>query len=197
MPAARSASRVGARTTARTRGIRRARARRFPSPSRPARASGELIGSLSSNVAMTPTRLPGTPRCRLSIRLSPARDADYRFGREAAISRCMEKRYECWRFSLSREGEAARRRRSGAPRLTKAHTSGRSLSAPQGSTSLSSSPPAELGRGLAVWQLPARPRVVAGVAVRVVLEVILVLRLSLPKRDGLADLGHDLAGPEA
>ena len=54
-----------------------------------------------------------------------------------------------------------------------------------------------LGRGLAVWQLPARPREVAGVAVRVALEVVLVVRFGLPERHGLADLGHDLAGPQA
>src|ERR687897_2333287 len=56
---------------------------------------------------------------------------------------------------------------------------------------------AALGGGLAVWQLPARPREVAVVAVRVVLEVVLVLGLGLPERDGLADLGHHLAGPQA
>jgi hypothetical protein len=56
---------------------------------------------------------------------------------------------------------------------------------------------AALGGGLAVWQLPARPREVAGVAVRVALEVVLVLGLGLPERDGLADLGHHLAGPQA
>src|SRR3954451_21993064 len=54
-----------------------------------------------------------------------------------------------------------------------------------------------LGGGLAVWQLPARPREVAVVAARVALEVVLVLGLGLPERDGLADLGHDLAGPQA
>ena len=43
----------------------------------------------------------------------------------------------------------------------------------------------------------ARPREVAGVAVRVALEVVLVLGLGLPEGDGLADLGHDLAGPQA
>src|SRR4051794_35844747 len=42
---------------------------------------------------------------------------------------------------------------------------------------------ASLGRGLAVWQLPARPREVAGVAVRVALEVVLVLGLGLPEGD--------------
>src|SRR3954447_24023475 len=52
------------------------------------------------------------------------------------------------------------------------------------------------GGGLAVGQLPARPRKVAGVAVRVALEIVLVLGLGLPERDGLADLGHDLAGPQ-
>ena len=56
---------------------------------------------------------------------------------------------------------------------------------------------AALGGGLAVWQFPARPREVAGVAVRVALEVVLVLGLGLPEGDGLADLGHHLAGPQA
>src|SRR4051794_39030826 len=53
------------------------------------------------------------------------------------------------------------------------------------------------GGSLAVWQLPAGPREVAGVAVRVALEVVLVLGLGLPEGDGLADLGHRLAGPQA
>src|SRR3954447_26264347 len=53
------------------------------------------------------------------------------------------------------------------------------------------------GRGLALWKLPAGPREVAVVAARIALEVVLVLRLGLPERDGLADLGHDLAGPQA
>src|SRR5919202_476865 len=53
------------------------------------------------------------------------------------------------------------------------------------------------GGGLPVGQLPARPREVAVVAARVALEVVLVLGLRLPERDGLADLGHDLAGPQA
>ena len=34
-------------------------------------------------------------------------------------------------------------------------------------------------------------------AVRVALQVFLVLGLGLPERAGLADLGHDLAGPDA
>jgi hypothetical protein len=56
--------------------------------------------------------------------------------------------------------------------------------------------PRRLNRGFAVRQLPAGPREVAGVAVGEALEVVLVLRLGLPERDGLADLGHDLAGPD-
>src|SRR3954466_8952379 len=52
------------------------------------------------------------------------------------------------------------------------------------------------GGGLAVWQLPARPREVAVVAVRVALEVVLVLGLGLPEGGGGADLRPDLAGPE-
>jgi hypothetical protein len=38
---------------------------------------------------------------------------------------------------------------------------------------------------------------VAGVPVRVALEVVLVLGLGLPERHRLADLRHDLAGPQA
>ena len=46
-------------------------------------------------------------------------------------------------------------------------------------------------------QLPARPEEVAGVAVGVALQVVLVLGLGLPEIAGGADFGHDLAGPEA
>src|SRR3954453_9636330 len=53
------------------------------------------------------------------------------------------------------------------------------------------------GGGLVVGQLPARSREVAGVAVGVALEVVLVLGLGLPERDGVADLGDHLAGPQA
>src|SRR6187200_134886 len=56
---------------------------------------------------------------------------------------------------------------------------------------------AALSGGFAVGQLPARSGEVAGVAVRVALEVVLVLGLGLPERDGLADLGHHLAGPQS
>ena len=45
---------------------------------------------------------------------------------------------------------------------------------------------AALAGGPGVWQLPARPREVAGVAVRMVLELVLVLGLGLPEVDGLA-----------
>src|SRR5262249_60766879 len=57
--------------------------------------------------------------------------------------------------------------------------------------------PGTVGRLLAVRELPAGPREVAGVAVRVLLEVVLVLFPRLPERAGLADLGDDLARPEA
>src|SRR5918995_7486384 len=53
------------------------------------------------------------------------------------------------------------------------------------------------GGGFAVWQLPARPREVAVVTARIALQVVLVLGLGHPKRDGRADLGHDRAGPQA
>ncbi|VXB37234.1 hypothetical protein CURTO8I2_180079 [Curtobacterium sp. 8I-2] len=46
-------------------------------------------------------------------------------------------------------------------------------------------------------ELPARTNEVAGVAVRVLLEVVLVLVLGLPERAGRGDLGDDLAGPDA
>src|SRR3954454_9199805 len=42
-------------------------------------------------------------------------------------------------------------------------------------------------------QDPVGPRVVAGVAVGVALQVVLVLGLGLPERAGRLDLGHDLA----
>ena len=50
-------------------------------------------------------------------------------------------------------------------------------------------------RLFAVRQLPVRPYEVAGVAVRVLLEVVLVLRLGLPEGPRLAHLGDDLARP--
>src|SRR3954451_100235 len=50
---------------------------------------------------------------------------------------------------------------------------------------------------LAVGQLPARSREMAGVAVRVALEVVLVLGLRLPEGDRLADLGYHRPGPKA
>src|SRR5829696_7159745 len=52
------------------------------------------------------------------------------------------------------------------------------------------------GRGAAVGQHPPRTREVAGVAVRVALQVVLVLRLGLPERTRRSDLGDDLAGPQ-
>src|SRR3954470_9039371 len=54
-----------------------------------------------------------------------------------------------------------------------------------------------LGRVFAVGQLPVSPREVAGVAVRVALEVILMLGLGPPEGAGCADRGHHPAGPEA
>src|SRR4051812_32098610 len=50
---------------------------------------------------------------------------------------------------------------------------------------------------LAVGQLPARSREMAGVAVRVALEVVLVLGLRLPEGDRLAELGYHRPGPKA
>src|SRR5690348_5714451 len=49
----------------------------------------------------------------------------------------------------------------------------------------------------AARQDPARPREVARVAVRVALEVVLVLRLRVPERTGRRDLRDDPAGPQA
>ena len=49
----------------------------------------------------------------------------------------------------------------------------------------------------ALRQLPARPREVAGVAVRVALQVVLVLRLGLPEVARGRHLGDDLARPQA
>src|SRR5215212_8528151 len=50
---------------------------------------------------------------------------------------------------------------------------------------------------LAVRELPVGPHEVARVAVRIALQVILVLGLGLPERYGLAHLGHDLPRPQA
>src|SRR3954469_16065486 len=69
--------------------------------------------------------------------------------------------------------------------------------------SLRASPPPartsadRLRRVLAVRQLPVRPGEVAGVPAPIALEVVRVLGLGLPEPDGLTDLGHDLAGPQA
>jgi hypothetical protein len=46
-------------------------------------------------------------------------------------------------------------------------------------------------------QFPARAREVAGIAERVALEIVLVLRLGLPEFAGGRDLRHDAAWPQA
>src|SRR5512133_613582 len=56
--------------------------------------------------------------------------------------------------------------------------------------------PAESGRGLPVGSFQPGPRE-EGVAVRIALEVVLIFGLGLPEGAGLADPGHDLAGPDA
>src|SRR4051812_45307672 len=66
-----------------------------------------------------------------------------------------------------------------------------------GKLPLTSSAVRASGGGLAMRQLPPRPREMAVVAVRDALQVVLVLGLGLPERDGLAELGHDLARPQA
>ena len=48
-----------------------------------------------------------------------------------------------------------------------------------------------------VRQLPVRPDEVAGVAVGILLQVVLVLGLGLPERPGRRDLGDHLARPQA
>ena len=53
------------------------------------------------------------------------------------------------------------------------------------------------GCGRAPRQNPVRPREVARVALRIPLEVVLMLGLGLPERAGRRDLGHDLPGPDA
>src|SRR5918993_726560 len=58
-------------------------------------------------------------------------------------------------------------------------------------------PQARLRRGLAAGQLPVRPDVVARVAVRVDLQVVLVLRLGLPEGSRWLHLGDDRARPQA
>ena len=49
----------------------------------------------------------------------------------------------------------------------------------------------------ALGQLPLRPNEVAGVAVGIAFQVVLVFRLGFPERAGGNDLGDDLVGPEA
>jgi hypothetical protein len=44
---------------------------------------------------------------------------------------------------------------------------------------------------------PIRPDVVAGVAVRISLQIILMLGLSLPKRTSRCYFRHDFAGPDS
>src|SRR5215211_3983862 len=53
------------------------------------------------------------------------------------------------------------------------------------------------GCASSTWQDPVRPREVAGVTVRVTLEVVLVLGLCFPERPRRRHLGHDLPRPEA
>src|SRR5918997_2302957 len=53
------------------------------------------------------------------------------------------------------------------------------------------------GRTGAPGQFPARAREVAGIAERVALEIVLVLRLGLPEFAGGRDLRHNAAWPQA
>ena len=48
-----------------------------------------------------------------------------------------------------------------------------------------------------VRKLPAGPHEMAGVAIGVALQIILMLRFGLPEGTGRRQLGHHLAGPEA
>src|ERR687898_3348276 len=57
--------------------------------------------------------------------------------------------------------------------------------------------PVSGGRTGAPGQCPARAREVAGIAVRVALEIVLVLRLGLPEFAGGRDLRHNAAWPQA
>ena len=54
-----------------------------------------------------------------------------------------------------------------------------------------------LRRGLAAGQRPVRPHVMARVAVRILLQVVLVLGLGLPERPRRLHLGDDLGRPQA
>src|SRR6185312_3181726 len=49
----------------------------------------------------------------------------------------------------------------------------------------------------APWQHPAGPDEMAGVAARIVLEIVLVLGLGLPEVTGRRQFGHHLARPES
>src|ERR1700730_11035247 len=48
----------------------------------------------------------------------------------------------------------------------------------------------------AEWKLPARADEMAGVAVRIVLQIILMLRLRLPERGDGCQFRHDIARPQ-
>src|SRR5262245_2524150 len=48
----------------------------------------------------------------------------------------------------------------------------------------------------AAWQLPTRPHEMAGVTVRIALQVILVLGFGFPEIARGRDFGDDLAGPD-
>src|SRR4051812_14847107 len=90
---------------------------------------------------------------------------------------------------------------TGAPRPASGRSGGRRARPPtstrqEGTCATADGAIAALGGGLAVRELPARSREVAGVAVRVALEGVLVIGLRLPEGHGLADVGHHLAGPE-
>lgn len=52
-------------------------------------------------------------------------------------------------------------------------------------------------RLFSVRKLPVRPGEVTGVAVRIALEIVLVLRFRFPEIARRHHLGHDLSGPEA
>ena len=52
-------------------------------------------------------------------------------------------------------------------------------------------------RSCPFWQNPARAYEVAGVAIRIPLEVVLMLGLGLPERPRGRHLGHDLSRPKA
>jgi hypothetical protein len=101
-----------------------------------------------------------------------------------------------WRFSTHLQLEASARSLSpeAVPRVVRRSRSTRSVYDHQGTAVRSRSPHA--ARFRSARQLPARPNKVTSVAARIAFQIILVLRLGLPKGAGRGHFRHHLARPK-